>query len=492
MDDTDPRPRRSLVWLGLILAVGLALRLLPVLRDGDLPVLFMLPDSYDYHRLACGLLDGHGYSWDQQPPYTPNLYRLPGFPVLLFALYALSGGPSIIAAIALQALLGAATILLTYFLVRSLNGGPRLALLAAAVQALDPLAIQYGNLLLTEVWSSPLLLLAALCVVRYRATARGCWLLAAGALLAAGILVHPILLFLPFALLAAPLLTRATRSRRQAGFALAALALALAPATAWTVRNWVVGDFLGISCVTAVNMLKYKAAGVAAELRGTTREIERDRLTRKCNAELPPGVTPGDRYRLWQRRGAAIVLAHPLTYAKLHAKGMLVELLAPGRDHTTRLLYGRATLDAEGNCTDAGIVAARTRWPVQSLEVGRHLVLAWQGLLALGMVLGAWQMLRQRGWLLAALLLVPLYVLMVSSGPEADPRFRVLYLPVLSLLTAAGAEALLAWWPARRSSEQPASRSLARPVPVRVLRKPPSKAATAEQAPPARPRTIRP
>src|SRR5258708_40013118 len=115
MDDTPSRPQRPYAWLALILVAGLALRLLPVLSDGDLPVLFMLPDSYDYHRLACGMLDGHGYSWDQQPPYTANLYRLPGFPLILFALYSLTG-PSVVAAIALQALLGTATILLTFFL----------------------------------------------------------------------------------------------------------------------------------------------------------------------------------------------------------------------------------------------------------------------------------------------------------------------------------------------------------------------------------------
>jgi 4-amino-4-deoxy-L-arabinose transferase-like glycosyltransferase len=473
MDDTPPPSRRPIAWLGLILVAGLTLRLLPVVADGDLPVLFMLPDSYDYHRLACSILEGRGYTWDQQPPYSPNLYRLPGFPLILAALYSFTG-PSVAAAIALQALLGTATILLTYFLVRSLNLSPRFALLAAAVQALDPVAIQYSNLLLTEVWSSPVLLLAALCVVRYRATAQGGWLLATGALLAVGILIHPILLLLPFFLLAAPLLSRATRSRRQAGIALASLSIALAPATAWSVRNWLVGDYFGVSCVTAVNMLKYKAAGVAAELRGTTREIERDRLTQRQEARLPPGATAGDRFRQWQRRGTEIVLAHPFIYAKLHARGMLVELLAPGRDHTTRLLYGRATLDADGNSTDASIVAARTQHPVWSLEIVRYLVLAWQGLLCVGMIVGTWQMLRQRFWLLAALLLVPLYVLALSGGPEADPRFRVLYLPVLSLLSAAGAEAILVWRSARRSSDMLSSSQhpLTRPVPVRVLRKP--------------------
>jgi 4-amino-4-deoxy-L-arabinose transferase-like glycosyltransferase len=475
----------SLGWLALILVVGLALRLVPVLCHGDHPVLFMDSDSQGYHRLACGLLAGHGYTWDEQPPYTPNLYRPPGFPLLLLGLYALVG-PSVAAAIAWQALIGTATILLTFFLVRSLNFSPRLALLAAAIQALDPVAIQYSNLLLTEVYTSPLVLLAALCVVRYRSTASPRWLLATGAIFAAGIMIHPVLLFLPLLLLAAPLLSSATRTLRQFGVALGSVVLALMPASAWIVRNWYVGDFVGISAVTAVNILKYKAAGVEAELRGTSRAVERDRLTRECETELPPDATRGQRYRLWQQRGSSILLAHPLTYARIHARGMLVELIGPERDHTTRLLYGSAALDDTGNYDDASIAAARTQRRVWTLEVVRYGVLLWQGLLGLGLVIGTWQVLRQRPGLFVLLLLVPLYVLALSGGPEASPRFRVIYLPVFSLLTAAGADAFLTWWRRRRTVSQPAAERGARsrrptpPQPIHESHEQPSMIPTAQ------------
>jgi 4-amino-4-deoxy-L-arabinose transferase-like glycosyltransferase len=451
MDVAPPSPPRPpLIWLALLLALALGLRLLPVLCHGAHPALFMGYDSWGYHRLATNLLAGHGYSWDTAPPYTPNLYRPPGYPVLLLGLYALTG-PSILAAIALQALAGTAAVLLTFVLARGLDYPPRVALLAAAVQALDPVAIQYSNLMHTEVYTSLILLLTAVCVCRYRRSARAGWLLAAGALLAAGILVHPVLLFLPLLLLAAPLLTAATRTPRQLGAALTAVVLALAPASAWVGRNWYVGGLAGLSSVSDVNLLKYKAAGVEAELRGTTREVERDRLARECEAELPPGATPGERYRLWEKRGTAILLAHPLTYAKVHVRGMLVELFGPERDHTTRLLYGSATLDQSGTYTDASIAAARTERPVPAVEAGRYLILGWQVVLAVGLLLGTWHALRRRRWLLVALLVVPLYVLTLSGGPEGSPRFRTIYLPALSILTGVGAHAVLSRRTARRA-----------------------------------------
>jgi 4-amino-4-deoxy-L-arabinose transferase-like glycosyltransferase len=446
--ETPSAPRRPLAWLAFLVALGLGLRLLPVLCYGDADALYLASDSdsWGYHRLASNLLAGHGYSWDTRPPYEPNLYRPPGFPLILLALYRLTG-PWFVAAIGLQALVGSAVIVLIFLLARRLGFSARMALLAAGVQALDPVAIHYCNALMTEAYTSVLLLLTLGCVARYRKSAHPAWLLAAGGVLSAGILVHPILLFLPLLLLAVPVLTPVTRTPRQFAAALAAVVLALAPASAWVARNWRAGDFLGFSSVEAVNLLKYKAAGVEAELRGTTRAVERDRLTRECEAELPPGATPGARYRLWRQRGIATLLAHPLVYANLHVLGMLTELFGPERDQTTRLLYGRATLTADGRCTDASIAAARDH-PVAGLEAARYLILAWQGLLCVGLLAGTCWMAWRRPRLLLGLLVVPLYILTLSGGPEGSPRFRVSFLPVLSLLTAVGVQAALGLLPA--------------------------------------------
>jgi 4-amino-4-deoxy-L-arabinose transferase-like glycosyltransferase len=436
----------------LILLVALCVRLLPVLCHGAHPVLFMDPDSWEYHRLASNLVAGNGYSWETQAPYAPNLYRTPGLPMLLAGVYAVTGA-SIPAAIVLQAVMSTVNVLLTFFLASALTRRPGIALTAAAVLALDPVAIQYSNLLLTETFTSALILCAVGCLWQYQRTAATIWLLATGAVLAVGILMHPVLLYLPLLLPLVPFLRRSTRTGRQVAIALAATLLALAPASAWIVRNARVGDLPGISSVTAVNMLKYKAAGVEAELRGTSREVERDRLTDECEAELPADATPGDRFRLWQRRATAILLAHPLTYCKVHAKGMLIEMFGVERDHTTRLLYGDAVLNQKGEYTDASIKEARARGPVLALEAARYGILGWQAVLMLGLAIGIWSTARTRPGFFAILLIVPIYVLILSGGPEACPRFRVLYLPIFSLLTAFGAERILK----RREKASPAT-----------------------------------
>src|SRR5262249_47044138 len=180
-------------------------RLLPVLCYGNADGLYLASDadSWGYHRLASCLLAGHGYSWDSQPPYAPNLYRPPGFPLILLGLYTLTG-PWFVAAVVLQALVGAAVIALTFLLARRLGFSTRVALLAAGVQALDPVAIHYCNCLMTETYSSVLLLLSLGCLVRYQKSAHPAWLLATGGVLAVGILVHPVLLLLPLLLPVVP------------------------------------------------------------------------------------------------------------------------------------------------------------------------------------------------------------------------------------------------------------------------------------------------
>jgi len=331
---------RSLRWLALIVAVGVLLRLAPLVKNWDHPTIFMDPDSPEYHRIAVNLLAGHGYSWSEQPPFEPNIYRPPGLPCLLAVVYALTGA-SVPHAILLQALLAGLTIALTYRLARAVGAEARVALTAAAVLAVDPVSIYYSNFLLTESYTALVVVGGALLVMLYRQTGQARHLMGAGALLAVGILIHPVLLLAPFGLLALPLLARATRNLRQLGLAGLAVLIALAPAAAWVARNKVTADYAGISCVAAVNLLKYKAASVEAELNGTTREIERDRLTQVCEASLPPGASNGDRWRAWERKGVAILLAHPGVYAKVHLRGAALEFFGPDAITSRASLAGR-------------------------------------------------------------------------------------------------------------------------------------------------------
>jgi 4-amino-4-deoxy-L-arabinose transferase-like glycosyltransferase len=434
--------RPSSHYLTAIVFLGLALRLTPLVANWSHPALFLVADdSFQYHRIATNLVAGNGYSDGERTPYEVDVYRPAGLPCLLAAIYACGG--SIPVAILLQVAVASGLIVLTYRLARGLGAETPLALGAALFVAVDPLSITQSNLLLTEVYSALVILGTGCLVVEYFRSLDRRWLLAAGALIGVGILVHPILLFAPFLLMALPLFDPRTRGRAHLLNAALVGVVAFVPAAAWVARNSAVADYRGISCVAAINLLKYKAAGVEAELRGTTRERERDRLTAECAALLPEGSTRGAKYRLWQERGVSILLAHPLTYARIHARGMAVELLGPGRDNLTRLIYGRSILDADGRLTEAGFEAGRRADPSPTRAALLRLSLAMQMMLGLFAVIGFVRLLLKREWRFLAMALIPAaYVLALTGGPESEPRFRAIYMPLLCIMAAAGVPAL--------------------------------------------------
>ncbi len=431
-------------WLGLILLVGLGVRLLPWLAHHHCPALFMVDsDSWQYHQIALNLLDGHGYSSEARPPYEADVYRPPGYPGFLRLVYAWSG-PAVPAAIVLQIVLSLGAVLLTYYLVRAAGGPPRRANLAALFLALDPLSVTHANLLLTEIVSSLILLPALLLLARYWQSGSSGYLLLMGGLLGVGVLVHPMLVFLPLLLLVVPWLTGRTRSYAQGACGFLAAVLGLAPALGWMARNQAVADYGGISCVAAVNLLKYKAAGVMADLRGTSREIERDRLTRECENELPPGATQGAKFRLWQRKGLVILRDHPVVFAKVFLKGILVELLGPDRDNLARFLYGATILGPNGKVSDALIHQTVREKPVAAWELIRYVALAVQAVTYLFLLVGLAALVIRRQWRLLVLLLLPaLYVMALTGGPEGEPRFRVIYMPFFCMAAAVGAAVIL-------------------------------------------------
>jgi 4-amino-4-deoxy-L-arabinose transferase-like glycosyltransferase len=429
-------PSRTALCLSAILLVGFVLRVLPATCHAPNPMPFFSCDSSSYHWLACNLLAGKGYSSNPEPPFTPTVYRPPGYPLILAAVYSVFG-VSVLPVLVLQALVACAAILVTFLFARELTGRVGVALVAAAVVAIDPVAIIHANTVETEGYTCLIALLSAWAMLRYAYSGQLRWLVLTGALLAAGILIHPILLFLPAVLLAAPLLAHRGRCWRHWAVGGLSALLALGPAVAWMVRNGRVADYPRISSVIAVNMLKYKAAGVEADLRGTTREVERSRLTAECEALLPPDATPGDRFRLWERRGREILLAHPGTYCKVHAVGMFEEFFGPDRDNLTCMIYGLCHENVPSDRPPA--LPGGRRFGEPTPRAPGLAVVGLQGLLTVCLLLGLGALGWARDWkVLAALLALPAYVLLLSGGPESEARFRAIYVPMLAVLTALG------------------------------------------------------
>jgi len=452
---TDPNfpasktPDRFLRVLMGIAIVGLIARAVPVLLYSEHPALLMQnPDSWGYHDLAANLVLGNGYSWDERPPYTPNMYRPPGLPLLLTSFYAVFGATLHWPA-GFQALIGAFSIVLTGVLALRLTGCTRVAALAAAALAVDPLSIIYSTQVLTETYTAVILLLALTCLSLGWDGNQRWWVSWAFLILGLGVLLHPILLFAPVLLYLLVLIRDRKSLRGEISRLTLLLVLAFVPALMWCVRNYAIGDYFGVSVVSSVNLLKYKAAGVMAELRGTNREIERDRLVSQIAATLPGDCSDAERLRAWRREGIKVILAHPLTYSKIHVRGVSREILGMSRDLTWALLIGPGAIGEGGRVTDSSIDQARRTDPrllPHGAVISSSIILQFTVLLfaLLGLICLLFN--DSSRSILPWIVIPAIYVMGLTGGPEADPRFRVIYQPLLCVAFAVGAIATLQIW----------------------------------------------
>ena len=155
-----PASRRELVCLAIAIALGLAVRVIYVLLTRHYR---LAGDAVEYD--AEGQLIAHGHLFWTAAPYGilhAGAWKAPGYPAWVGFWYAILGHHPVAVRL-LQAPLGALTIALSWLLARRLFG-PRVAVLAAFVVALYPLAWQYEELLYSESLATPLTLVALLLI----------------------------------------------------------------------------------------------------------------------------------------------------------------------------------------------------------------------------------------------------------------------------------------------------------------------------------------
>ncbi|MBM4042511.1 MAG: hypothetical protein FJ290_28810 [Planctomycetes bacterium] len=236
--------RRTWLWLGVCLAVGLAARLAavaiphvaggltvsgwPVSRWVEQP---LFPDSLEYTGMASNIRQGYGFR-------TPNgclIGRMPGYPVLLAALQAVFGESLVVPRVA-DALLGTALIALVFLLAREVYG-PREGVVAAAITGIYPFLVAQALLVLSETLFAVFLVAGCWLLAKAYGDANVKWAALGGLVFALATLTRGSFLAVP--LLAAVAWVAARRLERWAVLgALAMVGVFAAAMAPWVARNW--------------------------------------------------------------------------------------------------------------------------------------------------------------------------------------------------------------------------------------------------------------
>lgn len=115
-------------------------------------------DGKSYQQLAVNLLEQHVFSNEPQPPYTPTLIRLPGYPLFLSAVYALFGHGNNLAVRVVQAVIYTATCGIIALLAWNWGSDERrrkpAAWTAFILAALCPFTLIYTATILTETFTT--------------------------------------------------------------------------------------------------------------------------------------------------------------------------------------------------------------------------------------------------------------------------------------------------------------------------------------------------
>ncbi|HKO45923.1 MAG TPA: glycosyltransferase family 39 protein [Pyrinomonadaceae bacterium] len=212
-----------------VFALALAIRLIFVIFYQWAP-----EDAIGYDALASNLLAGNGFSWDLTPPYYPNLFRTPVYPVFLASIYAVAGHHDTVVYL-VQAVIGSATCCLTYLIARR-YWDRRVALIAGLLSATYLHAAYFVSAKLTETVFTFLMCGAIYFVIVALQKQNWRLMVAAGLAMGLAILCRPEAMLFPLILLPLLLVPRHSRLARLklASVLVIATFVILVP---WFIRN---------------------------------------------------------------------------------------------------------------------------------------------------------------------------------------------------------------------------------------------------------------
>ena len=405
-----------------------------------LPVLFLalanparvIPpgDAPGYYQLAINLL-GHGvFSQSSVAPFSPDVFRTPGYPLFLALIFFFTGSSNL-AVVFAQSLLHAVTGLVIVRLGEKVLGSLRIGVIGCVLWMVAPLPAVFAGLLLSEILFTAffLVLLLVLTETRLVYSAFG------GALLGAAILIRPIGIFLWPSLIPALCLGVGWR-RAMAKCALFSVMVAAVIAP-WLYRNNCIFGRPILATVQGANLLYYNAAGYITWRDDLTLKEAGEVATKYYQQYLAETglhpVTEVEQSDAMFSAAMRMLLADPLRAIWFNGLNSL-NGLRPGASYFIMYLEpGKINPDS---VTNGELSPAISNIGQPEILLVTVVLSVFYGLLYLLSAIGFLQLLRYRKCLALALLVVPCILLMYIPGLASNARFRIPIEPILCLLAA--------------------------------------------------------
>lgn len=377
-------------------------------------------DSPTYITPAINLIAGKGFT---DANGNPEVMRTPGYPVSLLPF--LWAKLDLKYLIIFQHLLRVLIILATAVFILRTTGSSLQAYVAGCFLGIDLPFLEAANLVMPEILFSVVLMAVLWLLWREALPPEKHWIhsLVPGALAGASVLIRPVSLFF-FAPAAAYLLLAPRCFRWRAALSFF-VAFAFCPML-WTARNYLEGGYLGVSSITAKNLLLYRAAGVLAltdpgdfrtnfDKRQNMLESQACEQLTELYGKPCSQLTAAQQSEYYSRKGRRILMEHPFVSVKLALRAAVVTMLDGGPNSLE------------------GITGIKVKTGIRILLI--YTVPAFCFALV-----GLERLRRENRQLFYLTFFTILYFVAISAGAEAYSRFRVPVEPAYALLIAKGAD----------------------------------------------------
>ncbi len=446
------RPQSETFWNRSLLAVIFltmflrALLLLIVLHTSGVKALYGA-DSYGYIAPIQHMLHG-SFATDAGP----ELQRTPGYPIFLLLTGMAFNHPLL--AVGSQILLAGFSTLLIDKIGLLVFTDAGIAIVAAALYAVEPLSILYGIELLSEWIFTALLLIFLYLLLRYLETPAWSGLILCACTVAATVYVRPASYYLPLCCaVGLALIPHPVKEMPRLVRALVFLLLCSVLIGAWRVRNYVETGYPGFSSIADNNLYFFNAGEVLAQKQHVSFAAELGLLHWQ---DMPGYLSIHPEQKNWtlpqilayERRTALQTIAeNKVLYLKDHLRGMVVVLFHPCATDYLWIL-GKSPLSSVSNFGETaakyGRMAAlwKSFWAHPLVFSGtailEAILIIYYGLA----LLGAYK-LYPPGKAVLTLALFFLYFVVVAGGAAGMARYRYPVLPIVALFAGMGLARIL-------------------------------------------------
>ncbi len=422
--------------LWIVLIVALVLRLPVVVAIAHEPERAITgSDAEQYLALANNIVDEGMFSRESDPPYTPEVFRTPGYPAFLLPFVLIFGERPLLPVVIGQVILSVLTVWMTACLARRLFD-ERVGLWAGLLIAVMPISILMTGAVYTETVFAALLVGAGWLLVD--SLKRDRWVLSAAAGLVLGIaaLVRPIGLPMIALWVILPLTKRSIR--RALPHILALLIAFGLPVGTWMGRNAALSGRFALASVSDSNLLYYNVASSESHRLGIPLDEARTMLYDQVEALPPTGDDwPSSAEGTVARR---VIVEHPAAFVWYNG----VEALNGLRPGFSRLLMLVGSPEDSADLIEIFREGSfRAVWQAVGGQDGRlmiveALMVLLTAILIVGSLIGFVVMLIRRRWFEGLLLgLIPA-LLLYLPGLASNARFRAPVEPLLAILAAGG------------------------------------------------------